>query len=142
VKRLLLPFVLAAVVAAVFATPAIASNPHFVQALPTCTQSTSGKTVTVTCTGGKIAGVGTEPTRVGIDVPGGCTTSGNGNFPPGHLQDLSAPITPKGGNIRLPTLSVSLKCPNGLNTVIGTEVTYFIVQGGVRTDIEPSIPIE
>jgi hypothetical protein len=140
-KRLLLPFILAAAISAVFAVPAIASNPHFVKE-PTCTSSTSPNgTITVTCVGGKIAGVGTEPTQVGIDVAGGCQTSGNGNEPPGHLQSLSAPITPKGGNIVLPRLSVSLKCPNGLNTVIGTTVQYFIVQDGVRTDIQPPIPI-
>jgi hypothetical protein len=126
------------VVAAVTAAGALAANPHFVRT-PTCSLSTDG--ATVTCTGGKIAGVGTEPTQVGIDVAAGCATSGNGNQPKGHRQAVSAPITPKGGNIVFPSLSVSADCPPGLNPVFGTSVQFFIVQNGQRTNVDGPIPI-
>jgi hypothetical protein len=96
---------------------------------------------TVTCTGGKIAGVGTEPTQVGIDVAVGCATSGNGNEPKGHRQAVSAPIAPNGGNITFGELPVSADCPNGLNPVFGSSVQFFIVQGGQRTDVDGPIPI-
>jgi hypothetical protein len=95
----------------------------------------------LTCTGGKIAGVGTEPTQVGIDVAAGCATSGNGNQPKGHQQSLSAPITPKGGNITFGPLSVAPDCPPGLNPVFGPSVQFFIVQNGQRTNVGEPIPI-
>jgi len=138
-KRYLALGVVVAAVAVGWATTAQAANPHFVQGTPTCTLSTDG--TTVTCTGGKIAGVGTEPTQVGIDVAAGCATSGNGNEPRGHRQAVSAPITPKGGNIVFPSLSVSADCPPGLNPVFGTTVQFFIVQNGVRTNVGEPIPI-
>ena len=118
---------------------AIAASPHFVQGTPTCSLSNDG--ATLTCSGGKIAGVGTEPTQVGIDVAAGCATSGNGNQPKGHRQALGAPIQPKGGNITFGSLSVSADCPAGLNPVFGTSVQFFIVQGGQRTNVGEPITI-
>ena len=139
-KRLLLPFILAAVVAGVFAAPAIASHPHFVKSqTPTCTSSTSDNSITVNCTGGKIAGVGTEPTRVGIDVQGGCSNK-PGHLPKGHNQAVSEPIQPNGGNITFGPLSVTVSCPPGLDPVVGSSVTYFIVQDG-QTTIVGRVPI-
>jgi hypothetical protein len=135
-KVIALGAVLGVVVA--IAPSAIASNPHFVNT-PTCSLTNGG--TTVTCTGGKIAGVGTEPTFVGIDVAAGCATSGNGNEPKGHKQAVTGPITPKGGNITFGSLSVSADCPPGLNPVFGTTVQYFIVQNGVRTNVGEPIPI-
>jgi hypothetical protein len=135
-KRLLLPLVLAAVVAALFAAPAVAQNPHFVKT-PTCTLSSDG--TTVTCTGGKIAGVGTVPTQVGIDVAGGCANK-PGHEPRGHVQAVSQPITPKGGNIVFGSLSATADCPPGLSPVFGDVVTYFIVQDG-QTTVVGTVPI-
>jgi len=136
-QRIVIPLIVLAVVG-LTATSAIASNPHFVKT-PTCSLSNDG--TTVTCTGGKIAGVGTEPTQVGIDVAAGCATSGNGNEPKGHAQAVSAPITPKGGNIVFGPLSVSADCPPGLNPVFGSSVQFFIIQNGVRTNVGEPIPI-
>jgi hypothetical protein len=135
--RIVIPLIVL-VVAAVTAAGAVAANPHFVRT-PTCSLSNDG--ATVTCTGGKIAGVGTEPTQVGIDVAAGCATSGNGNEPKGHRQAVSEPITPKGGNIVFGELSVSADCPPGLNPVFGSSVQFFIVQNGVRTNVGAPIPI-
>lgn len=133
--RVVIPLIVL-VVAALTAASAIAANPHFVKT-PTC----SSDGTTVTCTGGKIAGVGTEPTSVGIDVTAGCATSGNANEPKGHRQAVSAPITPKGGNIVFGRLSVSADCPPGLNPVFGDSVQFFIVQNGERTNVGEPIPI-
>src|SRR5919201_1440495 len=113
-RPLLRATALALAIAAVAAASALAQNPHFVRT-PTCSV-TNG---TLTCTGGKIAGVGTEPTQVGIDVAAGCATRGNENQPKGHVQTLSAPIQPKGGNITFGPLSVAPDCPPGLNPVFG-----------------------
>lgn len=71
----------------------------------------------------------------------GCATRGNENEPKGHEQAVSAPITPKGGNITFGQLSVSADCPPGLNPVFGDSVQFFIVQGGERTDVGEPIQI-
>ena len=140
-KRMRISIVLAVLVAAVGLTAgaALASSPHFVHPAPTC--SLNGTGTTLTCTGGKIAGVGTEPTQVGIDVAAGCATSGNGSQPKGHKQAVSAPITPSGGNIVFPPLSVSVHCPPGLNPVFGSTVQFFIIQNGVKTNVGAPIKI-
>jgi hypothetical protein len=138
-KRLLLPvFGIVAVLALALAPAAVAQNPHFVKT-PTCTSSTSDNSITVSCTGGKIAGVGTEPTQVGIDVQGGCANN-PGHLPPGHNQAVSQPIQPKGGNIVFGPLSVTVSCPPGLTPVVGSSVTYFIVQDG-QTTVIGRVPI-
>jgi hypothetical protein len=61
--------------------------------------------------------------------------------PKGHRQSVSAPITPKGGNIVFQPLSVSADCPPGLNPKFGTSVQFFIVQNGERTNVGAPIPI-
>lgn len=131
---------LAMVTAGVWAATAVAQNPHFIpNRTPTCSLNAAGDEVT--CTGGKISGVGTEPTQVGIDVAAGCATRGNENEPRGHVQEVSAPITPKGGNITFGPLSVSADCPPGLNPVFGDTVQFFIIQDGERTNVGDPIPI-
>jgi hypothetical protein len=137
-RRIIIPLIVLAV-AGLTAASAIASNPHFIKPAPTCSLSNDG--ATVTCTGGKIAGVGTEPTQVGIDVAAGCATSGNQNQPSGHKQAVSGPIAPSGGNIVFGSLSVSANCPPGLNPVFGGSVQFFILQNGVRTNVGAPIPI-
>jgi hypothetical protein len=87
----------------------------------------------------QIAGVGTEPTQVGMEAAGGCANK-PGHEPRGHVQAVSEPIPPKGGNILVPDLTASADCPPGLSPVFGDEATFFIVQGGVRTDVG-TVPI-
>jgi hypothetical protein len=138
-KRLVLSVIgIVAVLALALSPAAMASNPHFVKT-PTCTSTTSDNSITVNCTGGKIAGVGTEPTRVGIDVQGGCANN-PGHLPGGHNQAVSQPIQPKGGNIVFGSLSVTVSCPPGLTPVVGSSVTYFIVQDG-QTTVIGTVPI-
>jgi hypothetical protein len=138
--KILKVLALASTVMALTVAPALAASPHFIpNRTPTCSLNQAGDTVT--CTGGKIAGVGTEPTQVGIDVAAGCATKGNGNEPKGHEQEVSAPINPKGGNITFGQLSVSADCPPGLNPVFGSTVQFFIVQDGVRTNVGDPIQI-
>lgn len=53
--------IVSALYVGLLAAPALAQNPHFIpNRTPTCSLNQAGDTVT--CTGGKIAGVGTEPT--------------------------------------------------------------------------------
>jgi hypothetical protein len=116
------------------AAVATAQNPHFVGE-PTCVVNQAGDEVTCV---GKIAGVGTEPTQVGIDIAGGCANK-PGHEPPGHVQSVSEPIEPHGGRINFRE-SVTVDCPPGLTPVFGEEATIFIIQNGVRTDVG-TVPI-
>jgi hypothetical protein len=136
VKQLLVIVAMAAAVMAMsgFLTDAFAQNPHFVGD-PTCVLNAAGDEVTCV---GKIAGVGTEPTQVGIDVPGGCANN-PGHEPRGHVQDVSEPIDPRGGSIRFRE-SVTLDCPPGLTPVFGDEALIFIIQDGERTNVG-TVPI-
>jgi len=132
-RRLWIILVVLAVVS-MSAAVATAQNPHFVGE-PTCVLNEGGDTVTCS---GKIAGVGTTPTEVGIDVEGGCVNK-PGHEPPGHVQATTGPIQPRGGRITF-TVSISLDCPPGLTPVFGEEATIFIIQNGVRTDVG-TVPI-
>jgi hypothetical protein len=125
---------LALVAVSMSAAVATAQNPHFVGE-PTCVINEAGDTVTCT---GKIAGVGTEPTQVGIDIAAGCANK-PGHEPRGHVQSVSEPIEPHGGQITFEE-SASAVCPPGLIPVFGDEATIFIIQNGVRTDVG-TVPI-
>ena|SRR5215213_643130 len=115
--------VLSLMVMALAAVPAMAakssdSGIHFINE-PTCTYTTAtlkngATTATITCTGGSVAGVGSEPVTVHYDAAGGCVTSGNGTAPPGHIQSTSQTVQPKGGRINLQNATLSVKCPAGL----------------------------
>jgi hypothetical protein len=118
--RRLLILVVALAMLGMSAAVATAQNPHFV-GTPTCVVSGDGDTVTCT---GKIAGVGTEPVAVTIDILGGCANK-PGHEPRGHVTATQADITPHGGRITF-NESVSLDCPPGLTPVFGDEVTIFV----------------
>jgi hypothetical protein len=128
------------------AAVATAQNPHFSQPDPvTCDTSLSGRTCTVCCSG-TIVGVGSTPTSVNLDIAdSGCTTRGNDTTPGGHVGATSDVLTPdRGGNITLSCsdLTVSLRCPGGLNTTLGPTGAISIIQNGNTTfvdnvDIEP-----
>ena len=84
---------------------------------------------TITCTGGSAAGLGNQAVIVSASAPAGCSTRPDSNNPPGHAQFTSAPIQPRGGRINFPTFTLSADCPPGLNSFIGSVVTYEIRTG-------------
>jgi hypothetical protein len=135
-KKTLAIFAVAAalIVAPGFFTRAFAQNPHFVGE-PSCVLNPAGDTVVCA---GKIAGVGTEPTAVGIEIDGGCANK-PGHEPGGHVQSVSEPIDPRGGRINFRE-DASVDCPPGLTPVFGDAATIFIIQGGERTDVG-TVPI-
>jgi hypothetical protein len=142
---ILVAFVAVGMSAAV-ATAQPTANPHFSQSdPPTCETSSSGRTCTVCCEG-TIVGVGSAPTSVELSIANsGCQTRSESNLPPGHLQATTGPITPSGGNIefgRDPLLCISLRCPGGLNTILGDEATISLVRGGVTTTLDETIPVD
>jgi len=126
-KKIGIIAVLSMLVVALAAVPAMAaktspSGVHFITE-PTCTstQSTAPNgrtTATITCTGGSVAGLGSEPVSVYYTATGGCQTEGNDSYPPGHLQSTPQTVTPKGGRINLGTYTISVSCPPGLQTAV------------------------
>jgi hypothetical protein len=92
---------------------------------PVCTLSADGSTIT--CTGGTAAGLGNQPVTVSASAPAGCETKPGNNQPAGHAQESSEPIQPRGGRIDFPDFTLTADCPPGLNTVLGTTVTYTIL---------------
>jgi hypothetical protein len=118
------------------AAVATAQNPHFVGE-PTC--SLNNACTTVTCTG-KIAGVGTEPTTVVVDIANSGCVNKPGHEPPGHATVATGPIQPRGGQITF-TAGITLDCPPGLTPVFGDEALISIVQDGVTTPVDGPVDV-
>ena len=132
-RRIGIIAVLSLIVAALAAVPALAQNPHFVTE-PVCTASGG----TVTCTGGKVAGLGNEPVSVFYTGQFGCETKSGSNQPPGQSRSKVATITPKGGSINLPRSTLSSGCHGTQTPVAPDEVTLHIVnQAGVEVFTAP-----
>jgi hypothetical protein len=127
-RRIGIIAVLSLIVAALAAVPALAANPHFVTE-PVCTASGG----TVTCTGGKVAGLGNEPLSVFYTGLFACETQSGSNQPPGQRSSAERTITPKGGSINLPRSVLSAGCHGTQRPVTPDEVTLHIVnQAGVE----------
>jgi hypothetical protein len=124
----------AVIAAPAFLTDAFAQNPHFAGE-PTCVVNQAGDEVTCA---GKIGGVGTEPTQVVIEIPGGCVNK-PGQEPPGHVVNVTGPIQPRRGQISFEG-SVLLGCPPGQTPVFGEEVTIIIIQDSEETFVG-TVPI-
>jgi hypothetical protein len=116
--------VLSLLVLALAAVPALADRPHFT-AEPVCTASDGG--TTVTCTGGKVAGLGNAPVSVFYTGQFGCLTKSGSNQPPGQARTRAATITPKGGSINLPTRTLTQNC-HGTQTPVAPDTVRLVIQ--------------
>ncbi|HEX6421352.1 MAG TPA: hypothetical protein VFZ77_22815, partial [Acidimicrobiales bacterium] len=83
-------------------------------------------TATVTCTEGKVGGLGNQPVFFVASFPGDCVTRGNENTPQGHVQSPQQLIQPRGGHINTPPVTLQVDCPPGLILRVGDAVTYTI----------------
>jgi hypothetical protein len=99
-----------------------------------------GGTATVSCTEGKVAGLGNQPYLFNATLPGGCVNSGD-NEPPGHLQTGLQPITPRGGHIITPAFDLSVTCPNGQYLVVGDWVTYTLTNLAGELVFSAQVPL-
>src|SRR4051794_35033695 len=121
---------------ALAAVPAVAANPHFVTE-PVC-KNNGG---TVTCTGGKVAGLGTAPAQVFYTGQFACQTKSGSNQPPGQSSSKVATITPRSGSINLPTSTLTSGCHGTQTPVAPSSVTLHIVQGGQEV-FTATIPVQ
>ena len=125
--------VLSLLVVALAAVPALAANPHFVTK-PVCT-SDGG---TVTCTGGKVAGLGNAPVSVFYTGAFACQTKSGSNEPPGQRRSAVKTVTPKGGSINLPSFTLTAGCHGSQRPIAPDTVTLHIVnQAGQEVFTEP-----
>jgi hypothetical protein len=131
--------VLSLMVAALAAVPALAANPHFVKE-PVCTLSSNGGSVT--CTGGKVAGLGQSPVSVFYTGAFACRTQSGSNEPPGQRRSKSFTITPKGGSINLPTAQITSGCHGTQTPVAPSTVTLHIVSQGGQEVFTQNIPVQ
>jgi hypothetical protein len=92
----------------------------------------------VVCSG-SLAGLGTAPTVVEVDVAAGCANK-PGHEPPGHATGSTGPIQPRGGRINFNTATEPLDCPPGLTEVFGDTATINVFQGGTLV-FSADIPI-
>ena len=150
--------VLALMVTALAAVPAIAASPHFKKGgSPVCTVSPSGSTSSTTCTA-SLSGLGGGDLVLSTQVSGSavyqCQNNG-GNIAPGQNRVLVGPVTQpttipgdaiKNGNVTFTTdpavltapstvTGAAAGCPNpnwtGVNpTLTTTDITLTISQGG------------
>lgn len=97
-------------------------------------------TATVSCTEGKVAGLGNEPVLFQATLPGGCVNS-PGHEPPGHVQTDVIPIQPRGGHIDTPAFTLVVDCPSGLFLVVGDAVTYTIRNLAGEIVFQEDIPV-
>jgi hypothetical protein len=119
--------VLALMVTALAAVPALAANPHEVTNDPIeCVLNNNG---TVTCSG-SVAGLGNRAVIAKVDVAFACATRGNANQPGGHLQSKSGPIQTRNGRITFSVTTGPASCPPGLNPVVGRTATVSILTLG------------
>jgi hypothetical protein len=119
--------------------------------VPVCTLSIDGViesggnegkngTATVSCTEGKVAGLGNEPVLFQATLPGGCVNS-PGHEPPGHVQTDVIPIQPRGGHIDTPAFTLVVDCPSGLFLVVGDAVTYTITNLAGEIGFQADVPL-
>ena len=132
-RRMWLAIVAALALAGLTAVVAIAANPHFV-GTPTCTENNSGTAnATVTCSG-KVAGLGSFPTKVTVTANGTLTcTNRGGNDPPGQIRSAGSQFfpAPRNGQItfRVSTDPVGDVCPDRMReTVEFSSVTITVEQ--------------
>jgi hypothetical protein len=116
--------VLSLLVAAFAAVPALAANPHFTEE-PVCTLSDDGGSIT--CTGGKVAGLGNQPVSVFYTGQFQCETKSGSNMPPGQARTRAVTITPKGGSINLPTRTLTQNC-RGTQTPVAPVTVTLVIQ--------------
>jgi hypothetical protein len=101
-----------------------AGNVHFVGS-PTCVQS-GGQL----CCSGKLAGLGTAPTKVRIDAAFSCTNRGE-HQPGGLASGESGPITPRGGQITFTNVCTTEgSCPDQMTPTFGPTATINVFQNG------------
>jgi hypothetical protein len=117
------------------------SNPITCSATPT--QFGSGvSSRTLTCSG-KISGLGNVEqvtAQIKADVTIACSTSGNGNNPPGHVQVTSPPktFTVRNGAIDFTaSVTASANCPNGLIPFVGQFTNVQILINGATIQTLP-----
>lgn len=125
-------------VGVLFASAALAANPHFVRE-PVCTENADD---TVTCSG-KVAGLGSEPTVVLITAEGTaqCTNRG-GHNPPGHIETTGTQFFPEVRNGQITfdvtTAQAEADCPPPMTpTVDFTSATVEVFQGPECDSAEP-----
>ena len=119
------------------AAVAMAANAHFV-GTPTCTQSNAGTAnATITCSG-KIAGLGSAPTRVTITGNGTlvCVNRGE-NEPPGQIKSSGSTLfpAPRNGQItfRVTTQPVGDVCPDRMREQVSFSSATITVEQPIGT---------
>ena len=129
--------VLSLMAVALAAVPAVAANPHFVTE-PVCTDNGAG---TITCTGGKVAGLGNEPVSVFYTGQFACETKSGSNQPPGQSRSKEVTIQPRGGAINLPTSTLTSGCHGTQTPVAPSEVTLHILNQAGQEIFTETIPV-
>jgi hypothetical protein len=120
---------------------AFAANPHFIEE-PVCTVVRTVSGPAIQCVGGKIAGLGKEPVDAFLDAALACETRSGANQPGGHLQSDQVEITPRNGQITLPTLTTNpAACPPGLNPVVGDTVDLVILNQEGQEIFRETLPV-
>ncbi len=121
----------------VLAAVALAANPHFV-GTPTCTQSGAGTAnATITCSG-KVAGLGSEGTKITVTGNGTlvCVNRGN-NEPPGQIQSVGSTFFPtvRNGQVtfRVSTDPVGDVCPDRMREQVTFSSATITVEQPVGT---------
>jgi hypothetical protein len=115
-RRIWMGLLAAAAVLGLTTAIAVASNPHFV-GTPTCTQNDAGTAnATVTCSG-KVAGLGSEATKVTVTANGTTTCENQGgNLPPGQTRTAGSQFFPTVHNgqitFSVTTAKVGRVCPD------------------------------
>jgi hypothetical protein len=113
---------------------AFAANPHFV-GTPTCNVVDEQL-----CCSGKIAGLGTAPSRVTVTAPFSCTNRG-GHQPPGQASGQSGLITPRGGQITFTNVcTTQAGCPDQMTPTFG-DATITVFQDGTPV-FTGTVPVE
>src|SRR4051812_46535105 len=106
-RRIALPMVVLLAAASIMASPAFAQNPHFLRGdTPTCTVSSTSTQATVSCTGGRLAGLGNADVRQVLSATGFATftcISPGGNPAPGQNK-VPATNTPTNTVIPAPEI--------------------------------------
>jgi hypothetical protein len=138
--------VLSLIVVALAAVPALGAKPtssgiHFIDE-PVCTFSTSGNTASISCEGGSVAGVGSQPVTVFYQAEGGCTTRGNDNEPGGHVQSPSQTVQPNGGRINLEDATITVRCPGGLNRVLDPNSLELVISSATSNQTLATLPVD
>jgi|SRR5215217_3086533 len=130
--------VVALMMLALAAVPALAARPHFAPEGPTCALQTDQSII---CSGGQVSGLGNEPVTVFYVGQFQCLTKSGSNMPPGQARSVPITIAPSNGNISLPTETLSSNCHGTQTPVAPTTVTLVIQNAQGQTVFSQPIQV-